>query len=68
MKEKRWILRKDYELETVDRLAEALGVDMADYGGLDFEGELEHAPDYTAAICQDFLATIAKNPVAYELQ
>lgn len=27
MKEKRWILRKDYELETVDRLAEALGVD-----------------------------------------
>ena len=27
MKEKRWILRKDYEIETVDRLAEALGVD-----------------------------------------
>ena len=28
MKEKRWILRKDYDLETVDRLAEALGVDQ----------------------------------------
>lgn len=27
MKDKRWILRKDYDLETVERLAEALGVD-----------------------------------------
>ncbi|MCR4659678.1 MAG: single-stranded-DNA-specific exonuclease RecJ [Bacteroidales bacterium] len=27
MKEKHWIFRKDYDLETVDRLSEALGVD-----------------------------------------
>lgn len=27
MKEKRWILRKDYDLEIVEKLAEALGVD-----------------------------------------
>lgn len=27
MKEKRWLLRKDYDLETVEKLAEALGVD-----------------------------------------
>ena len=27
MKEKRWILRKDYDLETVDKLAASLGVD-----------------------------------------
>ena len=27
MKEKRWILRKDYDIEVVDRLAEAIGVD-----------------------------------------
>lgn len=27
MKEKRWILRKDYDIEVVDNLAEALGVD-----------------------------------------
>lgn len=27
MKEKRWILREDYDLEVVDRLAESLGVD-----------------------------------------
>ena len=49
-------------------IAEAVGVDMADYGGLDFEGEFEHSPEYAGPICQDFLATIAKNPEAYELQ
>ena len=27
MKEKRWIIRKDYDLETVEKLAASLGVD-----------------------------------------
>ena len=27
MKEKRWIIRKDYDLEVVEKLAESLGVD-----------------------------------------
>lgn len=49
-------------------VAEAIGVDMADYEGLDFEGELEHDPNYAEPICQDFLATIAKNPEAYDQQ
>ena len=45
-------------------VTEALGSDMANYQGLDFEGEIEHDQDYVDAICGDFLATIAKNPEA----
>ena len=47
-------------------VAEALGNDMSNYQGLDFEEEIVHDQDVADAICGDFLATIAKNPEAYE--